>query len=214
MRKISVFLLKRSSKTKTRGMKMANLKLQDTIMVSFSLSKRKLVPAGIPEKVSRTRESMDARHVSQAFDVGRPDLVERGRLIDGQMTTGEQVLTEEKVAVAELEKSLLVAGYVLADIHWYRKDPTVSTKKNEETGEVYYIKPKFMVNATFTRLPIDWIPALPLIPAELTAPVWGLLCLWQNITGTTVVNLTARQPDLAPQYSLEVETNSFITRPL
>jgi hypothetical protein len=189
--------------------KMSNLQLQNTVIVSFSLSNRNLVPAGIPDKVARVREAMDVRHVSQALDAGRPELLERGRLMDGLVTTGEQVLAEQYVTVAEMEKALLAAGYVLADIHWYEKLPSPCKDKRN-----FKPKSKFMVNATLSRLPTDYKPILPSIPDELTAPVWGQAYIWQNPDNKSVVTLTARAPHEHPRYSLEVKSGSFIAWPL
>ncbi len=186
-----------------------SLNLQNTVIVSFSLSNRNLVPAGIPDKATRTREANDAKHIGQALDAGRPELMERSRLMEGLVTTGEQVLAEQKVTVAELEQSLLAAGYALADIHWYEKLPSPSKDKRN-----FKPKSKWIVNATYTRLPTTYTPCLPSVPAELTAPVYGQAYIWQNPNDTTVVNLTARAPHEHPRYSLTAEDGSFVARPL
>lgn len=191
---------------------MSELKLQSTIIVKFSLGKREFVPAGIPEKNARTRNTKNTERIGQMLEMGTPELAERGRVREDVVDTGKQVLVQGQVAVAELEKSLAAAGYVLSDLHWFEKKPSsLSTHGKTQGLKPRFGKSKFVVVATFART-VSTLGTLAL-PPMLAASTWQLY-LWKNPNGTNTVNLTARAEGQAPRYSLEVEDGSWVVRAL
>lgn len=181
----------------------SNTKLQSTVIVKFSLSKRELVPAGIPEKSARERGAHDAKRVGEALEQGTPELAEQGRVRAGVVDTGEQIVEQKNVSALKLELTLFANGYILSDLHWFEKKPSDPRKG----------KSKFVVCATYTR-PADK-PTITLgLHTALTSVTWGQVYVWKNPNGTNTINLTGRQPDQRAQYSLEASSGSWVTRPL
>ncbi len=182
-----------------------NTQLQTTAIVKFSLNNRNLIPAGIPEKNARTRDTNYAKRVGEALEAGAPQLADQGRVREGVVDTGEQVLEQSSVSVLKLELTLFANGHVLSDLHWFEKKPN-DPKKG---------KSKFVICATFTQPETVPVKATlnPLL-AILSLVTWGQVYIWRNPNGTNTVNLTARWPDQQPQYSLEASDGSWVTRPM
>jgi hypothetical protein len=169
------------------------------LLVKFFFTNSTLVPQGLrmvdPDGVHGTTLKLgrDRVHAIMARKSGAAELGEVGRVRDGRVDTGNNMLKEDgtRISVAKLMSEIQAAGFKLLDAHYI-----VQTKvKNGRQTTKYVVVLSFGIGEAI-KLGHTTLEGIQ----GLAATTWGNVHGWDNSAteGVNTLNLVGRLPDQKP----------------
>lgn len=148
----------------------------EILLAKFSFKDPNLIPAGITRVDREPDYRMDVAHQLAAYRTSRPELGKTGRVREGRVDTGTQVVTTRRpIHAAILRRGLTNVGFSLTHLHWFSKES--NPKDTRQASDPIYV-----VVASFARGSRDAAPTTKEVEAlrALARVTWGSCYVWDN----------------------------------
>lgn len=159
----------------------------DILLVKFNFGEKNFdyIPAGI-EWVDRPPDyQVDVIHQQDALRAGADkSVIEVGRVREGRVDTGEQVLSVNRpVQAAMLRRGLINNGFRLSHLHAFKRANTNNPRKDNDPRKE--LPTTFAMNAVYTRGITGIETTAPITEAlrQMAKLAWSNSYLWDNGPG-------------------------------
>lgn len=171
----------------------------ETVLVKFTFKNREFVPSGIPQVERQPDYRMDVLHQREAHKAGHGGLAHVGRVREGRVDTGGNVITTTRPAHSGvLRRGLANNGFHLVSLHWFTK-----TERDE---------PNYTVVACFGRVPegMQYTPSIIEALRELANMSWGRCYVWDNPNQVATINFVGYLKGQSPKQAVAVRDGDIV----